>query len=276
MRWNQTLIDSHAHVQFPVYDPDRDAVLQRAIEGGIGVINVGTQYSTSEDAVRLAEQHGEGVWATVGFHPNHVDLGAHHDPWELRDQHREPFAISKFRTFAAHPKVVAIGECGFDYYRIQNLESKTQNRQWEVFVQQIELAAEVKKPLVVHCRKAFTDLVRILNSRFQILNSPAGVVHFFSGTWADAKKLLELGFYVSFGGVITFARDYDEVVKKAPLDRLLVETDAPYVAPVPYRGKRNEPVYIIETVRKIAELRGIEFEVVAASTTENTKTLFRL
>ena len=150
-------------------------------------------------------------------------------------------------------------------------------RQREVFRQHIELANEVKKPLVIHCRNAFRDLIQILDSCFKIHDSRlAGVVHFFSGSWEDAQKLLDLGFFLGFGGVITFARDYDEVVKKVPLDRLLVETDAPYVAPVPYRGKRNEPAYIMETVERIAELRRITVEEVAEKTTENARILFAL
>ena len=273
---NLRLVDSHAHVQFPAYDQDREVVTGRALKASIGVVNVGTQYSTSEGAVWLAEQYADGVWATVGFHPNHADRDSHHDPWELHEKRQEVFDYKKFRELADHPKVVAIGECGLDYYRIRNPESGIMERQREVFQQQIELAREVKKPLVIHCRQAFPDLIKILDSRFQILNSSTGVVHFFSGTWEDAQKLLDLGFYLSFGGVITFARDYDGVVKDVPLERLLVETDAPYVSPVPYRGKRNEPAYIVETVKKIAELRQIPYDEIMRVTTGNARRLFRL
>ncbi|MEK9148137.1 MAG: TatD family hydrolase, partial [Patescibacteria group bacterium] len=177
---------------------------------------------------------------------------------------------------AGRPKVVAIGECGLDYNRIRNQELGIRERQKEVFVQQIELAKELKKPLVIHCRKAFDDLIQILDSLFLIPDSPAGVVHFFSGSWDDAKSLLDLGFYLSFGGVITFARDYDQVVKHVPLERLLIETDAPYVAPLPYRGKRNEPLYISEVAKKIVELKAITFEEVADTTTANAVRLFQL
>lgn len=267
------LVDSHAHVQFPAYDADHEAVIGRALEAGVGMVNIGTQYSTSDDAVKLAEKYDEGVWATVGFHPNHLDIKVHHDAQELRARNQEVFEIKKFLQLVRHPKVVAVGECGLDYFR-SGLETKEAQR--EVFEQQIALANEIKKPLIIHCRQAFADLIEILDSKFQILNSPAGVVHFFSGSWDDAKKLLDLGFYLGFGGVITFARDYDEVVTKVPLDRLLVETDAPYVAPAPYRGKRNEPAYVTETVKKIAELRGIPYDEVVETTTANARTLFRL
>ena len=265
------IIDSHAHVQFPVYDADREVVIGRALENGIGLVNIGTQYSTSADAVELAEKYAEGVWATVGFHPNHLDASLHHDAQELRERDQEFFEADKFLPLARHPKVVAVGECGLDYFRSGG---ETKEAQREVFEQQIALANEIKKPLVVHCRRAFADLITILDSKFQILNSPAGVVHFFSGSWEDAERLLNLGFYIGFGGVITFARDYDEVITKAPPDRIVLETDAPYVAPLPYRGKRNEPAYIIETARKIAELRGISCDEVAEQTTTNAKQFF--
>ena len=269
------VIDSHAHIQFPAYDEDRDIVIRRALAAGIGMVNIGTQYSTSADAIQLAEKYAEGVWATVGFHPNHLDANAHHDIQELREPGQEQFDYARFLDLARHPKVVAVGECGLDYYRIKDYGSGNGERQREVLRQQIELAKEVEKPLIIHCRSAFGDLIPILDSCFKIHDSrPRGVVHFFSGSWEDAERLLNLGFYLGFGGVITFARDYDEVVKRAPSDRLLIETDAPYVSPVPYRGKRNEPAYVIETAKKISELRGVVLEEVAAITTANAQKMF--
>ncbi|MEK7108669.1 MAG: TatD family hydrolase [Patescibacteria group bacterium] len=280
-----SLIDSHCHVQFSAYDQDREAAVEHALEAGIGMVNIGTQFQTSADAVALAARYPDGVWATVGFHPGHVSRDTYHDPWELRVKQHEVFDVEKFRKLASHPKVVAVGECGLDYYRIKNPESRQRRgspkaagimeRQREVFRQHIELANEVKKPLVIHCRNAFRDLIQILDSCFKIHDSRlAGVVHFFSGSWEDAQKLLDLGFFLGFGGVITFARDYDELVKNVPLDRLLVETDAPYVSPTPHRGRRNEPAYVVETVKKVAELRDISPEEVAVRTTENARALF--
>ena len=293
-----SLIDSHCHVQFSAYDQDREAAVEHALEAGIGMVNIGTQFQTSADAVALAARYPDGVWATVGFHPGHVSRDTYHDPWELRVKQHEVFDVEKFRKLASHPKVVAVGECGLDYAhfartrseRLQNGASaeaagggglpqeemeRLKRQQQQVFVQQIELAKELKKPLVIHCRNAFRDLIQILDSCFKIHDSrPAGVVHFFSGSWDDAQKLLDLGFYLGFGGVITFARDYDELVKNVPLDRLLVETDAPYVSPTPHRGRRNEPAYVVETVKKVAELRDISPEEVAVRTTENARALF--
>ena len=269
-------IDSHAHVQFSAYDQDRREVISRAHEADVQMVNVGTQYSTSEAGITLARENPGEMWATVGFHPGHTDSDSHHDPWEISEKQQEQFDYATFLELARSPEVVAIGECGLDYYRAdrgQGIADRVRDQQIKIFQQQIELAKEVRKPLVIHCRKAFSDLIEILNSELRILHSPAGVVHFFSGSLDEARQLIDLGFSLGFGGVITFARDYDEVVKNIPLDRMLLETDAPYVAPVPYRGKRNEPAYIIETTKKIAELRTETLEKVAEATTENAKKL---
>lgn len=275
-----SLIDSHSHVQFSAYDQDREAVVERALSVGIGMINIGTQYSTSAGALGLAEKYPDGVWATVGFHPGHIGPNAHHDPSELREARQVEFDYREFRELAEHPKVVAVGECGLDYYRGgrgQGIGDSMKERQRDVFAQHIELAKEIGKPLVIHCRNAFADLLNMLSPiRYPLTPRGSGVVHFFSGSWDDARKLLDLGFYLGFGGVITFARDYDQMAVRAPLERMLVETDAPYVAPVPYRGQRNEPAFIVETVRKIAELRGISYDEVAEATVTNTRKLFGL
>ncbi|MDO8600335.1 MAG: TatD family hydrolase [bacterium] len=282
------LIDSHAHIQFPAYDEDREVVILRSREAGVhphtkdfgvGVkmIAVGTQVSTSEDAIRAAEQWPEDVvGATVGFHPNHLNAEWHHDKHELKEAEQETFYISKFRNIAAHSRVVAIGECGLDYYRIKEQEASIKEAQEKVFIQQIVLAHEVKKPLIIHCRSAFSDLISVLQATSYQLQARAGVIHFFSGTIDDARKLMDFGFYLGFGGVITFAKEYEEVIRFAPLDRILLETDAPYVAPVPYRGKRNEPAYMVETAKKLAELKGVSPEEVAHQTTQNAVFLFSL
>lgn len=270
---NFRIIDSHAHAQFPAYDADRDVVIARALGKGIGMVNVGTQYSTSRAAIDLARQHPEGVWATVGFHPNHLDPRAHHDRQELALRNAERFEPEKFLALARGEGVVAVGECGLDYFR-SGIETK--DAQAEAFERQIAVAADVGKPLVIHCRQAFDDLIAILSANRARLSAPAGVVHFFSGSWEDAGRLMDLGFFLGFGGVVTFARDYDDIVKRAPLERILLETDAPYVSPAPYRGQRNEPAYVTETAQKIAELRSIPFDELIGRTTENARTLFRI
>ena len=241
------------------------------------MVNVGTQKDTSAKAVGFTEKYLEGVYATVGLHPIHTEK-SYHDAQELGTSNEvleftsrgEEFDYDHYKKLAQHPKVVAIGECGLDYYR---LGEESKEKQKAAFLQQIELAKEIKKPLMIHCRSAFSDLIDILVACHLSLVTP-GVVHFFSGTQDDAKKLMDLGFSFSFGGVITFARDYDEVVKYIPLDRILLETDAPYVSPVPYRGKRNEPVYVVEVAKKIAEIKAVEGDEIARRTVENTHRIF--
>jgi len=256
------LIDSHTHLQFHQFDKDRDEVIRRAFNSGIWMVNVGTDKESSVKAVELANKYKEGVYATVGVHPHEAD---------------KDFDYDFYKRLALEPKVVAIGETGLDYYRsqeIQNSEFRIKNLQKEIFIRHIELAKEVQKPLMIHCRDAFSDLIEILNSKFLILNSPPGVVHFFAGTLEDAKKLLEMGFYFTFGGLITFNQSFNEIIKFLPLEKILLETDAPYVAPLPYRGKRNEPSYIIETAKKMAEIKSVSFEEISKQTTENALKIF--
>jgi len=289
--------DAHTHVQFAVYDADREKTIERALKAGVSFINVGTQRDTSARAVELAHEFstfsnsrelenkvaGANIYASVGLHPIHTEK-SYHDSQELGTfQHSqeyenvgftsraEIFDYDYYKKLALDPKTVAIGECGLDYY---HLSEESKKRQKEVFIKQIELANDVKKPLMIHCREAFNDLIEILNSELQILNSPPGIVHFYSGTIEDTKKLMNLGFSFTFGGVVTFTRDYDEIIKVIPLDRILSETDAPYVAPVPYRGRRNEPAYVIETVKKLAEIRGIPIEEMAEAIAKNAYHIF--
>lgn len=269
-------IDSHAHVQFSAYDEDRKEVISRAREAGVLMINVGTEYATSLRALKLAKDYPGEMWATVGFHPGHADPDPYHDPMELIEGKAQVFDAEKFFEVAAYPEVVAIGECGLDYYRLEDKDEELiKKEQHEVFSRQINIAETLKKPLVVHCRSAFRDLIDLFEDRrHKIRATGNGVIHFFSGSSDDARKLMNLGFFLGFGGVTTFAGDYDEIIKNVPLDHILLETDAPYVAPAPYRGKRNEPAYIVETAKKIAELRGESLEEMAEATTENAKKLF--
>jgi len=178
------------------------------------------------------------------------------------------------------PEAVAIGECGLDYYRFNEAELKEDQikKQKDAFLMQIRLAQEVKKPLMIHCRNAFPDLIEILSdSRLAISQSPnLGIIHFFTGIPDEARALLDLGFSFTFGGVVTFARSYDEVVQLIPMDRILSETDAPYLAPVPYRGKRNEPAYVVETVKKLAELKDVPLDAMAAQIQANAYRIFSI
>ncbi|MEK7576788.1 MAG: TatD family hydrolase [Patescibacteria group bacterium] len=286
------LIDIHAHVNFNAFRLDGDDVVRRTLAEQIGMILVGSQIDTSRRAIKYAERYPEGVWAAVGLHPIHL-VSFEVDASELGEvgpdgavgvtgfQSRpEVFNHDLYHEIAIHKKTVAIGECGLDYYRTgQSHEEKT--LQHNTLREQIRLARDVKKPLIIHCRSprveagnAYDDLYRILQE--EQAGDVGGTIHFFVGTWEDAQKFLGLGFHLSFTGVITFARNYDEVVQKIPLDRIMVETDAPYVAPILHRGRRNEPLYVRDIAIKVAELRGMQFEEVAAATTANARKLFRL
>lgn len=281
MENSQPIFDCHSHVQFPAYDEDREAVIERAKSAGIKMIAVGTQVSTSEAGIKLAYKYPEDIWAAVGYHPNHLSEGWFHDVKEQKTSSPEKFDIKKLKVLAADPKVVAIGECGLDYYRLatsdERLATSIKEKQKEVFLQQADLAKELQKPLMIHCRPskgaddAYEDLLSIIpNSKFLIPK----IVHFYVGGLEITKKLVEAGFYFTFGGVITFARDYDESIKYIPLNRILLETDCPYVAPAPHRGKRNEPAYITETAKKMAEIKKIPLDNFLAKSYNNSRTVF--
>jgi len=273
------LIDVHTHTHFAAYASDRDAVIRRALDAGIWLINVGTQKDTSQDAIDIAHKY-EGVFATVGLHPIHNET-SFHDEQELGGGEAakaftgrgEEFDLNYYKKLAEDPKVVAIGECGLDYY---HLTEETKTRQAENFKYHMELSSDVKKPLMIHCREAFPDLIALLTEYRSLLNKQPGVCHFFTGSEEDAKKLLDLGFSFSFGGVITFAREYEKLIRLIPPDRLLLETDAPYVAPQAYRGKRNEPLYVEEVAKKIGRILNKDFEEIAHITTENAIRVFGL
>lgn len=245
------------------YDRDRDAVLRRMEEEGVGAIVVGVDLESSRQAVALAEQH-DFLWATVGLHPH--------------DNLTEVFDAEAYRALARHPKVVAIGECGLDYSRITNHESHTTiQKQKEKFKKQIELAIELEKPLMLHVRDAYDDVLEIIqNTTYNIRHTLFGNVHFFAGTPEIAEQFSSLGFTISFTGVITFANQYDAVIKNVPLENILSETDCPFVAPVPYRGKRNEPVYVKEVMKHIAAIRGENYQKTAAALKENAERIFNL
>ncbi len=236
------LLDIHAHLNFPDYDQDRDPVIARTVAAECGVINVGTDLATSRQVIELTNH--PNFWATVGLHPH----GALSEiDW------------SAFEFLAAHPRVVAIGECGLDFFRLPTEateRSSAVSRQVEVFERQIEVAARLGKPLMLHIREAYDEVLEILKRH----PATRGNAHFFAGSLAQAEAFLELGFTLSFTGVITFAGSYDEVIRATPVDQLLVETDSPYVAPVPHRGRRNEPLYVAEVAKRVAELKGLEME----------------
>lgn len=276
------LIDTHAHVNFKPFEKDGDEVIRRALDSNIWIINVGAQYSTSRRAVEYTEKYKEGVYAIVGLHPSHVYKKTKKETeWEKGEQREfEEFNAEKYIKLAQNTKTVAVGEIGLDYY--DGISEEEKEKQKQIFMEQIELAQQMNKPIVLHCRKAYDDLIELL-TMFSVgcvhcpqACSPGlkGVVHCFMGRWSQAEKFLEMGFYIGFNGLITYARDYDKVIKKLPLDRIVLETDAPYLTPEPYRNERNEPLYVKYVAEKIAEIKKIKFEQVAEQTTKNARELF--
>lgn len=259
-----TLFDSHTHLQFSQFDEDREEIIRTLGRADIKVINVGTNLEDSKKAVELARKYPGQMWATVGLHPT--------------DAPNANFDFGRYKELTLDPVVVAVGECGLDYFRTPDSDK---NRQKDIFLRQLELARELSKPLMIHCRPkaeddAYLDLLEIL--KFENLNIPTGngTAHFFAGSKETAKQFLNLGFCISFAGPITFADEYREVVEYMPLDKILIETDAPFAAPAPFQGKRNEPAYVEFVARKIAEVKGVEFEKVARQTAENAKKLFNI
>ncbi len=289
-------IDIHSHINFKAFDEDRDEVIRRALANDTWVINVGTQVDTSKKAVEMANQYKEGVYAIIGLHPIHTGA-SYHDEKELGEGGKEftsrgeTFDKEPYRELLKDPKVVGIGECGLDYYRCTPESIAKQKKD---FISQIELANEFKKPLMLHIRNnekkeliegkegtpnAYFDALEILKKHLDSESLPAGRrgdVHFFAGTPEEAKSFTDFGFTLSFTGVITFTHDYDEVIKNTPLDMIMSETDSPYVSPVPYRGKRNEPSYVREVVKKIAEVKSLSESEVAEAVIANAKRIFAI
>ena len=259
------IVDTHAHVNFPDYDKDRDEVIKRALAQNVWLINVGCDRKSSEEAVGLAQKYDEGVFASVALHPHNI---------------KEGFDPEIYRALINQSaKVVAVGEAGLDFKSNEQevMSSETIEKQKEIFKKQIELALEFDKPLIIHCNKAHDDVLEILASCFRIHASGSrGVAHSFLGNYKQARRYRELGFKLGFNGIIAYARDYDKVMLDTPLEDILVETDCPFLAPVPYRGQRNEPSYIIEVAKKIAKIKQVSLEEVVKITTENAKELFRI
>lgn len=250
------LFDSHAHIDDKRFKDDREETIARAAAAGlVGILNAGADMFSSARAVELAQKHPT-VWASVGIHP--------HDAKDAREEDYD-----KMRAWCALPKVVAVGEIGLDYH----YDLSPREVQRAVFVRQLALAREVGKPVIIHNREAHADTLAIVREEGKGLT---GVFHCFSGSVETAREVLKLGFYLSVAGPVTFqnAQKLHEVVRAVPFDRLLIETDSPYLTPEPYRGRRNEPAYVKHVAGKVAELRGMDVEALAAATTENTKRLF--
>lgn len=254
--------DAHSHVTFKDYDLDLEAVLKRMRDDRVGTITVGVDRATSEEAIVFAEKH-DGFFATIGLHPC--------------DTPTESFDDAAFTKMVASSKVVGIGECGLDYFRTDDPAEK--KRQRAVFETQVAFAIQHLKPLMLHCRPskgtmdAYEDTLDILEP---LKGTVAGNVHFFVGSIDVARRFYDLNFTTSFTGVLTFAREYDEVVRFAPVDMLLTETDSPYASPLPYRGSRNEPSYVRHVVTAIAKITDLPEDKLKEQIVENAVRVFGL
>lgn len=252
------LIDSHAHLQLSYFDDDREKIIESLIADNkiSKIINIGIDVESGNKAIELAERYNS-MYATVGIHPcdlNGIDMDD----------------LKEIRTQLSHEKVMAIGEIGLDYYHDQ----VAKDIQKKYFIKQLEMALEEDYPVVIHNREADEDIFKIIS---EVNSNYKGVFHCYAGNLAMAEKLMEMGFYLSFNGTVTFKNsDRPEIVKNIPLDKILLETDCPFLTPVPFRGKKNDPGKLIYVAQKIAELKNISFEEVASRTTVNSEKLFKI
>lgn len=281
------LIDTHCHIQFNAYKDDFDAVIKKCQEKGMILNCVGSQIDTSKRAVEYAEKY-ENIYATVGLHPVHL-FSSEIDEEEVKFQTREEkFDYEEYKKLASHPKVIAIGECGLELYHLPPGLDKAEilDKQKAGFLLQYKLCQELDLPMVIHVREAYdemADYLLELRTKNPELRTLTGVVHCYSGNWSQAQKFLDLGLYIGFTGIVTYparktnskpTEDLLEVVQNCPIERMLVETDAPYLAPQKYRGERCEPWMVEEVVAKIAEIKGLSVDFVREKSVENAFRLF--
>ncbi len=295
MRWSDVrIIDTHCHVNFQPYRDDWKQVVERAFGAGVGMINVGTNLQTSTRAVEIAEEVGEGMVAAIGLHPIHLAkdiressiFGGKEYTFTTKS---EPFDKRKFFEISQSPTVVGVGESGLDYFHLDDFRSAEMTGEQYISLQKETLyeimgfAREIGKPHIFHCRDAYDDFAALVQQFTDTQDASGagvvrGVVHCFTGTWEQAQKILDLGLYIGFTGIVTFpnAKALQEVARQAPLDRMLLETDSPYLAPQSVRGQRNEPVHVWHVADQIAALKGISRDAVAQQTTRNAAAVFGL
>ena len=249
-----TLIDTHAHIYYDDYSGRIDEIIQSATDNGVEkIISIGVDLKSSEECIELSEKY-ETVYAACGIHPHEADKAPKGYLYELEE-------------FYKHPKVLAVGEIGLDYH-YDFSEQKTQRK---IYHEQLEMASSLNLPAVVHCRESDDDIL----AGIQESGHSLGVIHCFASSLEFAEKILETGFHLSFTGLITFVKELEEVVVEVPLEKMMVETDSPYLSPKPHRGKKNEPAYVVHVAEKIAELKDISLEEVAECTTNTALGLFK-
>ncbi len=264
------LVDTHGHVNMEAFTTDADSVIKRALNDETFIIIPGLDYKSSKRAIDIANKYQTGVYAAVGIHPTEV--------------YDEPFSYDMFSMLTKFPKTVAIGEIGLDYaWRELDSDIEAKKKiQKEVFYKQLELARRVDRPVIIHCRQAHDDMLPLLtefrktHKDLMPKDRPWGVLHCFSGDENLAWEYFKLGLIISFTGLITFSQRWDDLIRKVPEDKLMIETDSPFMTPEPHRGKRNEPVLVKFVAQRMAEIRGVSLEKVAEFTTANAKRLFKI
>lgn len=281
-------IDTHAHVNFAAFKDDAEEVIRRSLDNDTWMILVGSEFKTSNRALHYANKYEKGVYAAIGLHPIHLEetiVDSQEDGNEYSFAPRnENFDYGSYEKLAKFEKVVAIGEIGLDYYHLDQTKdiNLVKKKQQEVFAQQLLLARSLDLPVIIHCRQAHDDLMEILQEFKKeyghiIPNDrPWGVIHCFSGDEDLAWKYFKLGLLISFTGLITFSKQWDDLIRKIPLDKIMIETDTPYMTPEPYRGQRNEPVLVQYVAKRIADIKSLKIEKVAEVTTRTARELFRI
>lgn len=276
--------DTHSHVNSEAFLNDADTVIKRALEENTSVVIIGTDYKSSKKALEQANKYQNSVWATVGLHPLSIQPSIEETSTGVREIPAEKFNVDMYDTLAKFPKTVAIGEIGLDYaWRDTDIDLERLKREQKVvLLQQLVLARRFDLPVIIHCRQAHDDLVPLLQAfRHEYKDRlpkdrPWGVIHCFSGDENLAWQYFNLGLIISFTGLITFSQRWDELIRKVPLEKIMIETDSPYMTPEPYRGKRNEPVLVKYVAQRIAEIRGVTVEQIGEVTTANAKRMFKL
>ncbi len=273
------IIDTHAHLNFDVFDKDREKIIEKCHKNKVLVINVGIDFETSKKAIEIAEKH-KGMFASVGLHPLNLDTGL----MKIKDKKErleKVFDYQKYEKLAKSPKVIAIGEIGLDYY----LKPKTKRKreifkvkQKELLFEELRLAKKLNLPVIFHCRMAHFDLIQFLKENKEVFPKKA-VLHSFVGNLEELKEYLNFGYNIGFNGII-FKKiediDFKKIIKAVPLEKILVETDTPYLAPPQVKEKRNEPIFVKYIIKRIADIKNLEFEKVAETTFENAKRLFKI
>ena len=278
------LIDTHAHVNFKAFQADDDEVIRRSLAADTWMILVGSEVKTSKRALEYANKYEKGVYAAVGLHPMHTrEQKVEGEDYNFIT-HEEEFSYDVYEKLAQFKKVVAVGEIGLDYYHLDYATdlAALKRKQKQIFTRQLELAKNLKLPVIIHCRQAHDDMLEILKAfkkdhKDSLPKDKAwGVMHCFSGDEELAWQYFKLGLNISFTGLITFSAQWDDLIRRLPNDKFMVETDCPYMTPEPFRGRRNEPLFVKKVAERIAEIKNLSLEKISEITTNNAKILFNI